>query len=59
LQQVEKYLLEHKDGIQCITSRTSPHIPLPVVKFGTAQSPSVTDYADGVDTMQFLVNLQM
>jgi hypothetical protein len=59
LQQVEKYLLEHKDGIQCVTSGASLHIPLPVVKFGTAQSPSVTDYADGADTMQFLVNLQI
>jgi hypothetical protein len=27
------------------------------VPFGQAQSPSLSDYADGVDTMQFLVSL--
>jgi hypothetical protein len=37
--------------IQCITSK-SGQIP-----FGQAQCPALGDYADGVDTMQFLVHL--
>jgi hypothetical protein len=53
LQQVEKYLLAYKDEIQCVMGEVS----LLTVKFGTAQSPAITEYADGVDTMQFLVNL--
>ena len=41
-----------EDGrIQCIVGRN--HIP-----FGAAQSPTLTDYADGVDTMQFLLHLE-
>mgnify|MGYP001483991341 CR=1 FL=1 len=38
------------DEIQCITG----HGFLP---FGSAQSPGITDYADGIDTLQFLTNL--
>lgn len=36
--------------IQCIVGRN-------FVPFGTAQSPSLSDYADGVDTLQFLAAL--
>ncbi len=42
--------LNKSDEIQCITG--SGHLPL-----GLAQSPALTDYADGVDTMQFLTTL--
>ena len=42
--------LEKDERIQCILGRT--HIP-----FGSAQSPTLADYADGVDTMQFLLNI--
>jgi hypothetical protein len=38
----------HKNEIQCIIG--SNYIP-----FGQAQSPGLTDYADGVDTMDFLL----
>ena len=38
--------------IQCVTG----HGYLP---FGTAQSPSLTDYADGVDTMAFLSGIEL
>lgn len=31
--------------------------PLPTVAFGQTQSPGLTDYADGVDTMAFLASL--
>jgi len=42
-------LAGHED-IQCICGR-------PGIAFGQAQKPSLTDYADGVDTMQFLLTL--
>ena len=42
--------LRGNSDIQCIVSREN-------TPFGTAQSPSLTDYADGVDTMEFLRNL--
>ncbi len=42
--------LKNSPDIQCIIG----HGQLP---FGKAQTPSLTDYADGVDTMQFLLTL--
>lgn len=47
---IEKYLKLHEDAIQVIagTNRTP---------FGTAQSPALTDYADGKDTMKWLETL--
>ena len=40
-----------KEEIQCIVSGSDiPH----TVRFGQSQVPSLTDYADGVDTMAFL-----
>lgn len=46
---ISKMLKENKD-VQCIVS--SAHIP-----FGKAQCPAIDDYADGEDTMQFLVSI--
>ncbi len=45
--EVEQYLDEHKSQIQVIVGKD--YIP-----FGEAQSPRLNDYADGVNTMQFL-----
>lgn len=42
--------LQQNEDIQAITGKD--HIP-----FGDAQQPTLTDYADGVDTMQFLLAL--
>jgi hypothetical protein len=39
--------------LQCIVSEMETN--LPVVGFGQAQSPKLSDYADGVDTMKFLL----
>ena len=40
-----------KEEIQCIVSGGNiPH----TIRFGQSQVPSLTDYADGVDTMAFL-----
>jgi hypothetical protein len=43
-------LLQSHPDIQCIVSREK-------TPFGQAQCPSVSDYADGVDTLEFLKNL--
>ena len=45
-----KQHLANNDSIQCVVSRED-------VSFGEAQCPGICDFADGVDTMQFLVNL--
>jgi hypothetical protein len=45
-----------KDEIQLIVS-SSQIADLQTFKFGKAQKPSLSDYADGVDTMQFLIGL--
>lgn len=42
--------LQNNEDIQCVVGHG--HVP-----FGQAQSPSLTDYADGVDTMAFLMGL--
>ena len=54
-----KKLHDVRDQIQCVVSDDA--IPSPWkkirVKPGEAQSPELWDYADGVDTMQFLLSL--
>jgi len=42
--------LKTDKSIQCIVGKDN-------VAFGQAQTPSITDYADGVDTLEFLTNL--
>ncbi len=42
--------LQNNSDIQCIVGKN-------FLRFGQSQSPSLTDYADGIDTMQFLGNL--
>lgn len=43
-------LAAHQDDIQCITGHG--HLP-----FGQAQTPALTEYADGVDTVRFLCSI--
>jgi hypothetical protein len=43
--------LRQNSDIQCVVGHG--HIP-----FGQSQKPSLTDYADGEDTLQFLHNLK-
>ncbi len=54
-------LLAHKlesktEEIQCLIS-SKPRGIFDVQEFGQSQQPSLTDYADGVDTLQFLLDL--
>jgi len=45
-------LENEKDQIQCVVSQGIMDNEIP---FGNTQSPSLTDYADGVDTVEFLL----
>jgi hypothetical protein len=49
LKEVEDFILANKDHIQCVVGYG--YLP-----FGSAQCPQLNDYADGIDTMQFLGN---
>jgi hypothetical protein len=48
--EVENYLLDNAKEIQCVVG--SDHIP-----FGNSQCPVITDFADGINTAEFLVYL--
>lgn len=51
--EVQMWLDEHREAIQCVVS----HSPIEhSVPFGRAQYPTLADYADGVDTMRFLLD---
>ncbi len=52
---LKKRLLEVENELQCVVS--SVNTPITTLKFGEAQCPSLSDYADGIDTMQFLLGL--
>lgn len=57
LEAVKLKLTEDSDRIQCVVSSISLEIGNQLVDFGKSQTPSLWDYADGVDTMQFLTSL--
>ena len=51
---LQKQLDKDKDKIQCIVNqKINPNF----ISFGQTQQPSLSDYADGVDTLQFLIEL--
>lgn len=47
---VVKNSLENNEAVQCVVNKDS-------IPFGEAQKPGICDYADGVDTMEFLSHL--
>ncbi len=57
LTSVQKQLAEQAGQIQCVASAIPLTIKSQVVNFGQTQQPALWDYADGVDTMEFLVSL--
>jgi len=56
LDALQQHLGECADQIQCIVAREGA-LDLPTLSFGQAQQPRLWDYADGVDTMAFLLKL--
>ena len=53
-EELAQILSEKEDQIQCVVSEMGLPNEIP---FGKAQMPNLWDYADGVDTIQFLLNL--
>ena len=55
-EELTNFLQVNQDLIQCVVS--SDEIDgVKTFRFGHAQQPKIDDYADGVDTMKFLVDL--
>lgn len=55
IEDVRAWLSEHRDHIQCVVS----HLDIKgCVAFGEAQHPTLWEYADGIDTMKFLLDEQ-
>ena len=50
------YLTDNKDLIQCVVSSNEIE-GIDTFRFGYAQQPKINDYADGVDTMNFLTTI--
>ena len=53
----QNWLTKQSGQIQCIVSSAGLKVNNQVVNFGQSQQPALWDYADGIDTMQFLSNL--
>lgn len=56
LEALEPSLVVWTDQIQCIVG--SNEIPFATTSFGETQQPGLSDYADGVDTLKFVLNLK-
>ena len=55
IEDVRAWLSEHRNHIQCVVS----HLDIEsCVAFGEAQHPTLWEYADGIDTMKFLLDEQ-
>lgn len=50
MEEVAAFVKNHEEAIQCIASHSE-------IPFGDTQNQSLRDFADGVDTMRFLVDL--
>ncbi len=57
LKEVAEELGARKEEIQLVAAREGI-LDLPTLSFGQAQQPELWDYADGVDTIDFLTNLK-
>ena len=55
LDKVKEFIHQNQDQIQCVVSK--PNFMNASIPFGKAQEPELWDYADNVDTMEFLLNL--
>ena len=54
---VEALLARESENIQCIVTVAPVKAANQVVGFGKSQQPALRDYADGIDTMDFLTKL--
>tara|TARA_B100000809_G_C15033802_1_gene492979 strand:+ start:5 stop:1066 length:1062 start_codon:yes stop_codon:yes gene_type:complete len=56
INELDNHLSKNKEELQCVVS--SNNSPLKTLAFGEAQCPGLSDYADGVDTVAFILGLQ-
>ena len=54
IQEVENFIKDKKENIQCVVSEESLQIDSPLFGLGGSQTPALDDYADGVNTLDFL-----
>jgi len=54
---LQKNLNDQADKIQCIVGNSSDSIGDTLIPFGQTQLPALNDYADGVDTIAFLLSI--
>lgn len=57
IEKVSNQLRSMADSLQCVSS-SMPIAGFKHIPFGTCQSPAIDDYADGVDTLDFLTQLK-
>jgi hypothetical protein len=57
LDSAQKQLEDQSDKVQCIVSTAPLKAKNQVVGFGMSQQPALWDYADGIDTMEFLLKI--
>ena len=57
IKSVEEMINTESEKIQCVVSGVPLDVKNQVVSFGQSQQPKLWDYADGIDTMDFLSNL--
>ncbi|MGD9977269.1 MAG: acyl-CoA reductase [Bacteroidales bacterium] len=55
LSDVGEYININANKIQCVVGNSKVHPK--AIPFGTTQTPAIDDYADGIDTVNFLLNL--
>jgi len=58
LKEVEDYLIANQNEIQCVTSEMELKTTIPTFPLGASQQPELNDYADGVNTIDFLLRNQ-
>jgi len=54
--EVEQALIKESENIQCIVAKTDT-LNTETIEFGNSQKPELWDYADNINTMEFLLNL--
>jgi hypothetical protein len=57
IKSVEHLINAEAENIQCVVTTAPLQVKSQVVDFGQSQQPKLWDYADGIDTMDFLANL--
>ena len=56
MEEVNNFIHMNETAIQCVVSQ-SKKINYTTISFGESQKPSLNQYADNIDTLQFLINL--